>query len=72
MPTHTYDNEPPYLLLIYYIDENSNKPQIPVNIYRLRAECCQVWIDKDPYPELGLTSNSHKRMANLYRHAGDL
>ena len=72
MVTHTYYDEPPYLLLIQKIEEYSDQLKIPENIYRLGAECCQAWIDDDPYPELGKTSDTYKRMANLYRHAGDL
>ncbi|RAJ29094.1 TlpA family protein disulfide reductase [Pedobacter cryoconitis] len=72
MATHTYYDEPIYLSLVYYIEENSDSLKLPENIYRLGAECCQAWIDSDPYPEFGLTLSSYKRMANLYRHAGDL
>ncbi|WP_170132695.1 TlpA family protein disulfide reductase [Pedobacter cryoconitis] len=72
MATHTYIDEPIYLSLVYFIEENSDALKLPEKIYRLGAECCQAWIDSDPYPEFGLTLSSYKRMANLYRHAGDL
>ncbi|RAJ29096.1 TlpA family protein disulfide reductase [Pedobacter cryoconitis] len=72
MATPSYYDEPPYLLLVNAIEENSDKMKVPENIFRLGAECCQAWIDSDPYPELGFTSTTYKRMANLYRHAGDL
>lgn len=72
MATHTHVDEPLSLSLVYYIEENSDKLQLPENIYRLGAECCQAFIDKDPYPEFGFVSSTYKRMANLYRHAGDL
>jgi len=72
MVTPSYYDEPPYLLLVQKIEENSDKLKIPENIYRLGAECCQAWIDDDPYPELGMTERTYKRMATLYRLAGDL
>jgi len=71
MATHTNYDDPPYLSLVYQIEENSDKLHIPENIYRLGAECCQAWIDLDPYPELGMTSSTYKRMASMYSLAGD-
>jgi thiol-disulfide isomerase/thioredoxin len=72
MTTSSYVDEPSYGILIYQIEENSDKLQIPKNIYRLGAECFQALIDKDPYPEFSNISENYKRMANFYRLAGDL
>ena len=67
-----YDDDPPYRTLIVNIEENSEKLQIPVNIYRLGAECYQALIDSNPYPEYGDIPGKYKKMANLYKLAGDL
>jgi hypothetical protein len=63
--------DPPYLLLVYNIEEASAKTKLPASIYKLGIECCQAWIDRDPYPELGMVSSTYRRMAGLYRQVDD-
>jgi thiol-disulfide isomerase/thioredoxin len=65
-----YD-DPPYLLIVNNIEQASVKTQLPESIYKLGIECCQAWIARDPYPELGLVASTYKRMAGLYRQLGD-
>ncbi|WP_214226984.1 TlpA disulfide reductase family protein [Pedobacter sp. B4-66] len=72
MATATDGDAPLYGTLITQIEENSEKLQIPENIYRLGAECYQALIDSNPYPEYGDMPGKYKKMANLYRLAGDL
>lgn len=67
-----YGDDPPYYTLIATIEDNFEKLQIPQNIYRLGAECYQGLIDSNPYPEYGDTPSKYKKMANMYKLAGDL
>lgn len=67
-----YGDDPPYYTLIATIEDYSEKLLIPRNIYRLGAECYQGLIDSNPYPEFGDTPSKYKKMANLYKLAGDL
>ncbi|WP_276088511.1 hypothetical protein [Pedobacter sp. JY14-1] len=65
-----YD-DPPYSVLMQAIEDNAEKLRLPEIIYRLGAECYQALIDRNPYPEYGDIPGQYKKMANLYRLAGD-
>jgi arginine repressor len=67
----TTGSDPPYLLIVNNIEQASVKTQLPESIYKMGIECCQAWIARDPYPELGLVASTYKRMAGLYRQLGD-
>jgi len=72
MFTSSHVDEPSYGILINQIEEISANVQLPENFYRLGVECVQLQIDKNPYPELGDTPGQYRKMAKLYKLAGDL
>ncbi|HWB90409.1 MAG TPA: TlpA disulfide reductase family protein, partial [Puia sp.] len=64
-------DEPTDYLIFSNVEEFSNNPNLPKEIYRLGAEAYQVKIDRSPFPELLDLPDIYHKMAALYYRAGD-
>ncbi|WP_285010490.1 TlpA family protein disulfide reductase [Pedobacter faecalis] len=68
-----YEQEDPsYLIFTASIEEEFDKLDMQEDIYRFGAACYQAWIDENPYPEYGNVPVKYKKMALMYRRAGDI
>ena len=63
--TTTY-KEPAYDEILSAIELYSKKLKLPLEIYQLGAEACQLQIDQIPYPEIINMAREFSNMANLY------
>lgn len=62
----SYDGEPPYDIIIYMIDQYSDKLKLPAEIYELGAEAYQVEIEHIVYPKLANMPKIYNKMAEMY------
>ena len=69
--TPSYDDEPPYDIIINVIEWYSDKLKFEAEIYELGAEAYQVEIDHMVYPELANMPKLYNKMANMYWCAND-
>ena len=68
--TTTYE-EPAYDAILSAIELYSKKVKLPLEIYRLGAEACQLQIDQIPYPENVNMAREFSKMAALYWQANE-